>query len=90
MPAAPNGPKPNAAGCAKRKPFRTADFFSGLLAVEVASEMAPKSVQPSALGSSADRGDRIEITLGNGRKLAVGVTIDPMALARLVQVLDRA
>jgi hypothetical protein len=31
MPAAPNGPKPNAAGCAKRKPFRTADFFSGLL-----------------------------------------------------------
>ncbi|WP_413694539.1 IS66-like element accessory protein TnpA [Rhodobacter sp. KR11] len=60
------------------------------LAVEVASEMALKSVPPSALGSDAGRGDRIEITLGNGRKLAVGVTIDPMALARLVQVLDRA
>lgn len=60
------------------------------LAVEVASEMAPKSVPPSALGSDACRGDRIEITLGNGRKLTVSVTIDPMALARLVQVLDPA
>jgi hypothetical protein len=60
------------------------------LAVQVASEMSPKAVEPPAAVSGADRCDRIEITLGNGRKLAVGVTIDPMALARLVQVLDRA
>jgi hypothetical protein len=31
MPSAPKDPKPNAAGCAKRKPFRIADFFSSLL-----------------------------------------------------------
>lgn len=75
------------------------DFRSGqlagvarphFLAVQVASEMSPKAVEPPAAVSGADRCDRIEITLGNGRKLAVGVTIDPMALARLVQVLDRA
>ncbi|NBZ90120.1 IS66-like element accessory protein TnpA [Stagnihabitans tardus] len=77
-----------------RRDFRAGQLASErrpqFLAVEVASEMSAKSVPPSVLGSGADRGDRIEITLGNGRKLAVGVTIDPMVLARLVQVLDRA
>ena len=63
---------------------------SQFLAVEVASEMAPKSVPPSALGSDSGRGDRTLITLGNGRKLAVGGTIGPMVLARLVQVPDPA
>jgi len=28
--------------------------------------------------------------LANGRKIALGIAVDPMALARLVQVLDRA
>lgn len=31
MPPAPKDPKPNAAGCAERKPFRATDFFSSLL-----------------------------------------------------------
>lgn len=31
MPSALKDQKPNAAGCAKRKPFRVADFFSSLL-----------------------------------------------------------
>ena len=31
MPSATKALKPNSAGCAKRKPFRAADFFSGLL-----------------------------------------------------------
>ena len=31
MPSAPKDPKPNAAGCAERKPFRTGDYFSTLL-----------------------------------------------------------
>lgn len=60
------------------------------LAVQLTTDVSPKAAEPTTAGSSADRGDRIEITLGNGRKLAVGVTIDPMVLARLVQVLDRA
>jgi hypothetical protein len=56
-----------------------ADFFSSLLGAR------------QSTGSPAAGGDgRVEITLANGRKIAVGATIDPMALARLVQVLDRA
>ena len=35
MPSAPKDPKPNAAGCAERKPFRTGDYFSTLLNKEV-------------------------------------------------------
>ncbi len=31
MPYAPKDPKTNAAGCAERKPFSPADFFSTLL-----------------------------------------------------------
>ena len=33
MPSAPKDPKPNAAGCAERKPFRTGDYFSTLLSL---------------------------------------------------------
>ena len=33
MPSAPKDPKPDAAGCAERKMFRAADFFSSLLGV---------------------------------------------------------
>ena len=42
-------------------------------------------------GSPAAGGcDRVEITLGNGRKIALAVFVDPLALARLIQVVDRA
>ncbi len=33
---------------------------------------------------------RVEITLANGRRLAIGASIDNDTLARLVQVLERA
>jgi len=36
------------------------------------------------------RADRVEIMLPNGRRLVVDPAIDPAALTRLVQVLDRA
>lgn len=39
---------------------------------------------------AANFNDRVEITLVNGRKSAVGATVDPMALARLLRGLDRA
>ena len=75
------------------------DFRSGRLAAEgrpqfmalqVAAEAnAPMAKQPTA-GPAAGGDDRVEITLANGRKIALGIAVDPMALARLVQVLDRA
>ena len=45
--------------------------------------------QPIAV-SAAGGDDRVEITLANGRKIVLGIAVDPMTLARLVQVLDRA
>jgi hypothetical protein len=36
------------------------------------------------------RADRVEIVLVSGRRLLVDSAIDPSALTRLVQVLDRA
>ena len=48
--------------------------------------MATQPVTVPAAGGD----DRVEITLANGRKTALGIAADPMALARLVQVLDRA
>ena len=45
--------------------------------------------QPSAV-PAAGVDDRVEITLANGHKIALRIAVDPMTLARLVQVLDRA
>ena len=77
-----------------RREFRSghlvADGRPKFMAVQVASGAANSAnQQPSEIPASSIS-DRVEITLANGRKLAIGVTIDPMALARLVQVLDRA
>ena len=77
-----------------RREFRSghlvADCRPNFMAVQVASDAANSASQhPSEIPASSIS-DRVEITLANGRKLAIGVTIDPMALARLVQVLDRA
>ncbi|MBP7002266.1 transposase [Amaricoccus sp.] len=49
--------------------------------------MAPEETSRSELVSG---GERIEIVLGNGRRLIVGVGIDAAALARVVAVLERA
>ena len=49
--------------------------------------MAPE--EPSRVEPSSGA-DRIEIVLGNGRRLIVGAGIDASALARVVAVLERA
>ena len=49
--------------------------------------MAPE--KPSRVEPSSGA-DRIEIVLGNGRRLIVGAGIDASALARVVAVLERA
>ncbi len=45
--------------------------------------------QPPAVPAAAGD-ERVEITLADGRKIVLGVAVDPMTLARLVQVPDRA
>ena len=50
-----------------------------LMAREVTSKAEPTS-----------DGDRIEIVLGNGRRLIVGSEIEAAALARVVAMLERA
>jgi transposase len=77
-----------------RRDFRSghlvADGRPQFTAVQVAAEAgAPMAKQPIAV-PAAGGDDRVEITLTNGRKIALGIAVDPMTLARLVQVLDRA
>ena len=60
------------------------------MALQVGADAnAQMAKQPTAV-PAAGGDDRVEITLSNGRKIALGISVDPMALARLVQVLDRA
>jgi transposase len=77
-----------------RRDFRAGQLVGGgrpqFLAVQVGPEPASKASVPSAVGRTTACDSQVEISLANGRKLAVAATIDPMALARLVQVLDRA
>ncbi len=77
-----------------RRDFRpghlVADGRPQFTALQVAAKAgAPMAKQPAAV-PAAGGDDRIEITLANGRKIALGIGVGPMALARLVQVLDRA
>ena len=55
-------------------------FMPVTLAAREPPTQEPKNI-PSA-------GDRVEITLINGRRLSIVASIDPTALTRLVQVLD--
>ena len=77
-----------------RRDFRSghlvADGRPQFMAVQVASDAANSAARQPPESPAASINDRVEITLANGRKLAVGATLDPMALMRLVQVLDRA
>jgi transposase len=77
-----------------RREFRSghlvADGRPQFMAVQVASDAANTSARQPPESPSASINDRVEITLANGRKVAVGATLDPMLLMRLVQVLDRA
>jgi transposase-like protein len=77
-----------------RRDFRSghlvADGRLQFMAVQVASDAANSAARQPPESPTSSINDRVEITLANGRKLAVGATIDPMMLGRLVQVLDRA
>jgi transposase-like protein len=77
-----------------RRDFRSgqlvADGRPQFLAVQVASDVTGTVGRQSTTKPTSDRKDRVEIMLANGRRLAVDAVIDPMVLARLVQVLDRA
>lgn len=77
-----------------RRDFRSghlvADGRPQFIAVQAASDAANPSAGQPPDPPATRMDDRIEITLANGRKIALGISIDPMALARLVQVLDRA
>lgn len=77
-----------------RRDFRSGHLVSEgrpqFTALQVAPDAgAPMAMQPIVV-PAAGGDDRVEITLANGRKIALGIAVDPMALARLVQVLDRA
>ena len=68
------------------------DFRSGHLGAEgrpqftavqlVADTVAPVAKHPAAV-SEANGDDRVEITLANGRKIALGIAVDPMACLML-------
>lgn len=77
-----------------RRDFRSghlvADGRPQFMAVQVASDAANSAARQPQESPTSSINDRVEITLASGRKLAVGATIDPMMLGRLVQVLDRA
>jgi transposase len=65
----------------------------GRLGGDGAPSFAPVIVAPEpppAVPRPGPRADRVEIALPNGRRLLVDSAIDPAALTRLVQVLDRA
>ncbi len=60
------------------------------MAVQVASGASNSAPGQPSVNPAASFNDRLEITLANGRTLAIGATVDPMALMRLVQVRDLA
>jgi transposase len=71
------------------------DYRAGLLGGRAGPRFVPVTVQPEAATqpvpkASARCRERIEIVLGNGRRILVPATIDPEALARLLPVLERA
>ena len=68
----------------------------GRLCMDEPPRFAPLLVSPDAPAAVAApavpelRTDRIEIVLGNGRRIIVGADVDAVALARVISVLDRA
>lgn len=77
-----------------RREFRSghlvADGRPKFMAVQIAPDAANSAARQPPESPASSNNDRIEITLANGRKIAVGATVDPMVLGRLVHVLDRA
>jgi transposase len=66
----------------------------GLLEGGPPTPFSPVSIAPerprAAEPAPETAGETVEVTLVNGRRLAVPVSIDPEALGRLIQVLERA
>jgi transposase len=67
-------------------------FREGTLGADRQTSFAPLLMAPEVASrpEQASGADRIEIVLGNGRRLIVGAGIDASALARVVAVLERA
>ena len=67
-------------------------FRDGTLGADRQPSFAPLLMAPEVPSGAgpASCADRIEIVLGNGRRLIVGAGIDASALARVVAVLERA
>ena len=57
-------------------------MFTPLSVAEALPTFVPKASAASSLEN------RVEIVLGNGRRLVVPVDVDPQALARLLPVID--
>lgn len=77
-----------------RRDFRSGYLAEGgrpqFIALQVAAGVgAPAEEVPTAISANGID-DRVEITLANGRRIALAISVDPTALLRLVQVLDRA
>ena len=59
-------------------------FVPAVIVPEPGSVVRPKAGRCAKSGD-----DRIEIVLGRGRRMIVGAGVDPAALARVLDVLDR-
>lgn len=72
------------------------DYREGLLGREASAAFSPVTIAPEAAGAAASLSpgsetscaDTLAITLVNGRRVVVPVTIEPALLARLLPVLD--
>jgi transposase len=53
-------------------------------------QIAPDPMPPADMDVRGPPSHRVEITLGNGRRLSVGLSIDGTTLARLIRVLEQA
>ncbi len=70
---------------------RRRQFREGTLGADRQPSFAPVLMAPEASRAEPASGtERIEIVLGNGRRLIVGAGIEAAVLARIVAVLERA
>jgi len=68
-----------------RRQFREGELCGGPSPAFAPLTLLP---EPAASESAACSDSRIEIVLGNGRRLLVPIDVDPAALARLLAVVD--
>jgi transposase len=77
-----------------RRDFRSGCLAEGgrprFMALQVAAGVGALAAEVPAAVSANGIDDRVEITLANGRRIALAISVDLSVLLRLVQVLDRA